>query len=320
MTPRQPVRPVNRRRTTKRTGGEVLLQVRARRDKVRQQRQNRLFNIGCRFVLLVTIIGVLVWGGHVGMRKLFHENKDFTIREVVVKIDGSMSKEQVLDVAEIREGMNIFEPNLGEVRKRLEDLGRVQNAAVERHLPGKIHIHITERVPVAWLAPMGENSDPFTSPDSMLVDARGIAVKPGELQPEYLHLPIIYGIDTAYLMSGEAVGSPGMRAALDLLRLLEMHPTLTRFRIQSIDLRKGYCMVVSDARHARFTFGLDNLEVQLERLGALLLHSETTQREIETANLMLARNLPVKFVEVPVAEPVEPPKPAATTRSKTTRR
>jgi hypothetical protein len=66
---------------------------------------------------------------------------------------------------------------------------------------------------------------------------------------------------------------------------------------------KGYCLVVTDQKRAKITFGIEHVERQLARLNRYLDLIEPTQREIQTVNLMVERNTPVTFVEPPEEEP-----------------
>jgi hypothetical protein len=63
-------------------------------------------------------------------------------------------------------------------------------------------------------------------------------------------------------------------------------------------------MIVTDERHARITFPLDNIEAQLDRLALLLANVDASKREIQTVNLLVQRNVPVTFVPPPEPDPI----------------
>jgi hypothetical protein len=71
----------------------------------------------------------------------------------------------------------------------------------------------------------------------------------------------------------------------------------TRFQVREIDVSKGYCLLVTDKNRTRVTFGFDNLEAQLKRLEQFLVYSDDSQRELETVNLLVQRNVPVTFAK-----------------------
>src|SRR5260370_25463505 len=77
-----------------------------------------------------------------------------------------------------------------------------------------------------------------------------------------------------------------------------------RMQIQSIDVAKGYCLVVTDKQRANITFSTDEIESQLHRLETVLSYCDKNNRELQTVNLMAQRNVPVTFV--PQAAPATP--------------
>lgn len=286
----------NRRRVTPaQRRQQHLLDVKVRSRKAVQQR-NRLL---ARVFFTLVLCGGLGAGGYLGARRLLErflwENNDYRIASVEVLTDGSLTREEILAVAEIREGENIFSVKLSEARERLEGLAQVEQAELQRDLPNRVRVKVLERRPVAWLA-SSDAKDPSLQPGSYLVDARGIVFRQDGAMHEFLHLPVIYGVDTSLLDPGKATGDPDIQSALELLR---MHGEDTRFQIRTIDLSKGYCMVATDRNHARITFGLERIEFQLNRLSKILDYVESNRQELQTVNLMVERNVPVTFMPPP---------------------
>jgi hypothetical protein len=91
------------------------------------------------------------------------------------------------------------------------------------------------------------------------------------------------------------------KTALALLRLTTTSFMQTRFQIQTIDVSKGYCLLATDKNQTQVMFGFDDLEKQMETLEQLLVYSDDSHRQISTANLLVARNIPVTFAQ-PVSE------------------
>ena len=232
---------------------------------------------------------------------IFHPTAEVPcLSQIDIQTDGSLQRDQILKATEIREGENIFQVNLAQVRDRLQQLPQVDEAQVLRKLPGEIDIRITERKPIAWITSDKQISDPFASDVAFLVDARGVLMKEKKLLPEYLGLPLITGCTSESLEPGKTVASFEGKAALELLRLSTRSFMQTRFLIREIDLSKGYCLVVSDKNHSRVTFGFDNLDAQLERLEQFLVYADDSKQELATVNLMVQRNIPVTFGRNPV--------------------
>jgi len=142
------------------------------------------------------------------------------------------------------------------------------------------------------------------------------------LLTEYLALPMITGCSSEALVPGKVIESFEAKAALELLRLTTTSFMQTRFQIREVDVSKGYCLLVTDKNHAQVMFGFDHLDTQMQRLEQFLVYSDDSHRELETVNLLVARNIPVTFARPvsavlseldPDSEPAEAmhlPKPA----------
>lgn len=95
---------------------------------------------------------------------LFLRSPYFSIKEVTVDGCMAVSRDEVLELAGIREGMNIFAVNLDKTRKLLECSPMIRAADLKRELPSTIYIRIEERKPVALVVSGGK---------LWLVDAEG---------------------------------------------------------------------------------------------------------------------------------------------------
>src|SRR5213082_2402681 len=272
-----------------------VLDVKVRSRRATQHRARRVLAVFSRLAFLAGICAAIYIGVREGARRFFFENQDYQLRTIELQTDGTLQREQILKVADLHEGENIFSMNLGRVRESLQRLPQVDEVEVVRKLPGEIDIRVVERKPVAWITGEKQVSDPFVSDAAFLVDARGVLMKEKKLLPEYLGLPLISGCSSESLEPGKTVGSFEAKAALDLLRLSTASFMQTRFQIREIDVSKGYCLVVSDKNHTRVTFGFDNLDAQLQRLEQFLVYADDSKRELATVNLLVQRNIPVTF-------------------------
>lgn len=273
-----------------------LLDVKVRSHTATQHRNKRILVVTSKVVLSLVVLASLIFGVRYGAKRLFFENPDYRLSRIQIQTDGTLLREQVLETAELREGENIFNVNLGRVRDQLQRLPQVDAVQVVRNMPGEIDIRITERKPVAWITTEKEMSDLFTSDAAFLIDARGVLMREKKLLPEYLGLPVIAGCANETLEAGKIIESSEAKVALDLLRLSTRSFMQTRFQIREIDV-SGYCLLVTDKNHTRVKFGWDDLEPQLQVLEQLLIHADDSKRELETVNLMVKRNIPVTFAK-----------------------
>jgi cell division septal protein FtsQ len=286
-----------------------LLDVKVRSGKAREQRNRRILKWGCMLMLLSCLSGGIYVGAREGLRRFVWQNPDYMLRQVEITNDGALPREQVMEASGLEEGTNIFSINISRIRESLLRVPQIETAEVQRVLPDKIVITVTERHPVAWVTSK-RDEDPTAQPDAFLADSRGVVFQNKNQPQAYLHLPVICGVQTGDLEAGQSLQSPEIRAALDLIRLNAADGTLqARFQATSIDVSKGYCLGVTDRNHAQITFGLEHIDLQLERLMTLLDRIEQDKREVQTVNLMVQRNIPVTFVPDPDA-----PAPAAETK------
>ena len=287
-----------------------LLDVKVRSRRATQHRIRKALAVAARVISVAVLCGAVYLGARQAARRLFFENRDYQLKTIELQTDGTLQREQVLKTADLREGENIFSLNLARVRDRIRDLPQVDDVEVVRKLPGEIDIRVVERKPVAWITSEKEISDPFVSDAAFLLDARGVLMKQKKLLPEYLGLPLILGCSSESLEAGKVVESLEAKTALELLRLSTRSFMQTRFQIREIDVSKSYCLLVTDKNRTRVTFGLNDLETQLQRLEQFLVYCDNSKQELETLNLLVERNIPVSFTDTPTAiinDTIEPP-------------
>lgn len=78
------------------------------------------------------------------------ENKaHLTVQRVVIEGHARTTKEEVMNVLNIAQGMSILEIDLEEIREKVAQLPWVRSALVERHLPSSLRIVVEEKTPIA---------------------------------------------------------------------------------------------------------------------------------------------------------------------------
>jgi cell division septal protein FtsQ len=293
-------RPRNQRASNHRQRRQQhLLDVKVRSRSATQHRNRRVIVWLSKIALVIALAAGSYFGMREGARRFFFENPDYQLKAINVQTDGTLQREQILSVAGLHEGENVFQVNLATVHDRLQELPQVDEVQVVRKLPSEVDIKILERKPIAWISREKDVPDPFASDAAFLVDARGVLMKEKKLLPEYLGLPLISGCTSEALEPGTTVESIEANAALELLRLSTGSFMQTRFQIRQIDVSKGYCLSVTDKNHARVSFGFDQLDVQLKRLEQFLVYCDNSKQELATVNLLVQRNIPVTFARSP---------------------
>lgn len=303
----------------RRRQAETLMEVRLRPGRAAAIRAQRV-GLWLSLFLLVAAIGIGGWlAATRGGAWLFWKNPDYDITTVDVETDGVIARDLVLETAEVREGMNIFRLDLDKAKARLETLPQVQRVLVQRQLPNKVSILISERKPVAWIAPdtgAKTREEVFASPKSFLVDAGGVLIRARKVLPQYFGLPIIRHANADRLAPGQVADAENVRAALDLLRAHTDAIVGARFQVDEVDLSRGYGLLVRDRNGLQVLFGLDDPELQLRTLDTVLSAVGNSGRRPATISLMTLearqRNIPVTFQpDAPPPTPAGVPPPGA---------
>jgi cell division protein FtsQ len=297
MSTRKPARkqPGNRRVSSPRQRKhQYILDVKLRSRTASRQRNRKVLTWFSTLLLICAVVGGIAYGGWIALRRLLWQNPEYRLAEVDVHTDGSLTREQIVDAANIHLGENIFSVTLSAAHRGLMTLPLVETADIERTLPNRISIDITERKPVAWVTGK-DDSNPSADPGAYLIDRGGTLVRIKGDVSRYYHLPVISGLDIDNYVEGQTVDLPEVSAALELIRLTGENPD--RYQVRDIDVSLGYCLVVTDERHARVTFPLEDLQAQLSRLALVYANVDAAHQEIDTVNLLVQRNIPVTFVQ-----------------------
>ena len=291
-----------------------LLEVSTRPNRENRLQIRRSLSTVVKVVLLVGLIAGVAFGGRGMVNRFVWENPDYALADIRVSTDGLLTRVQVLELLEVWEGKNIFTLDVAKMRRDLDALPQVEKADIRRQLPDRLEIRISERQPVAWVAASAD-AELGVGVASLLVDTRGYVMRTRKVLPEHLALPRIIGVVMEDVAPGQKLPSAEALSALELIKLSVED---LRWQPRVVDVSKGYCLLVTDDRRARVTFGFDNIEGQLGRLRQLLDYVEPQNRELQSVNLMLERNIPVVFAPPP-APPTLPvidpktgrPKPGA---------
>ncbi|MER3474489.1 MAG: hypothetical protein C4335_10765 [Armatimonadota bacterium] len=174
-----------------------------RSDAIRRPRRN-----GWRSLRLVLMLAFAV---EVGVSLAY--SPALRIKEVSVEGIALTAPEQVVQAVRIADGSSWVMLAPSRIAHRLQLLPTVAEAVVSRGLPGKVHIRVFERQPVALLS---------TPSGSYWVDARGVAFWRTKQAEE---LPVIQVIAPLRVLLGQVVANRSVQSALEILtRYLPEYP------------------------------------------------------------------------------------------------
>ncbi|MHB9029158.1 MAG: cell division protein FtsQ/DivIB [Candidatus Latescibacterota bacterium] len=186
-----------------------------------------------RYVLLLSLLGVLAWvsgniaWGHVSALPVF------TIRQVTIEGAEHLDKEKIIESAGIRPGENIFRANLTGAAELLREKFTAEDFTVFRKLPDTIVIRVRERKPVALI-----NVGKLVG-----VDAKGVSL-PHIGADMVESLPIITGVQSLAALSDPAV-KKRLSAGLQLLDAISRQAPGIQKRISEINVSNASTMGIS---------------------------------------------------------------------------
>ena len=296
---------------TRRTpGGQRMLNVKMRAVTARRKRQRFLMGFSAVVIGLLLVCGTAWFGISIALDRFFFSNPAYSVAEIEHDLDGILSPEDFRNETGIREGENIFRIDISDADLHLRGIPMVADVSIERILPDRIRVVLTSREPVAWVSPVNNSAEPYDASTMFLVDSSGFLMRPRLIPPEFHSLPVIYGVDTAGVMEGKALQNDDLKKALALLDEAASRPG-SLLRIRSLNIAKGYCIDAVTDHNAHVKFGRTDFVKQIDRLQRLLAHCRDTGRELESVNLMVAKNTPVKFVMASLPAPAVKAAPAS---------
>jgi cell division protein FtsQ len=231
--------------------------------------------------------------------RLVLANPRFALAQITVDDDGVLGAERVIEIAGVRVGQNLFSLDLDVPKRNLQMISLVRRVEVRRVLPDRLHICVSERVPVARLQMPGHSGD-----DAVLwVDREGVVMRPVRLTGGAVlrpfvpqGLPVLTGLRPAGLRVGQPVESESVRRALELLDSLKQSAAGALLEAAEIDLSRPHQIVMTTRQGATVRFDVEEFPRQLRRLSLIVAWAQQRQKTVRTVDLTVNRGVPVSFV------------------------
>lgn len=198
---------------------------------------------------LVTVLGVGLLYGY----RYLTTHPYFELKEIHVTGAHRLSRNTVLETADVDLGLNCLDMNVGEVEQRLSANPWVESVTVRRDFPNRLRINVEEKVPAFWMR-QGDGL--------YFADASGKVIAP--MHPgEMASLPVLTVADG--LEEGPAV----LRGILAKMR--ERKTPFTQKQTAWIKLTSAHELEIYLDGHAggrglTVKFATDQWETQLERM------------------------------------------------------
>lgn len=138
-----------------------------------------------RVSLWVLIAAVIITVGVFGVRFALYSPQVLLLKTDQIDLSGNhtVARESVVNAFYSDRGQSVLSIPLDKRRSQIEQIGWVESASVQRILPNRLRVEITERTPIAFLRNGGEIA---------LIDSHGVILdRPVDLDP---HFPIVSGV------------------------------------------------------------------------------------------------------------------------------
>lgn len=130
----------------------------------------------------------------------------FEVREIRVLGNTTLSRENIISVAGINPGENIFRLDLKEAAEKLKVVSVIKTAELNRRLPSAVEIRVAERVACA-LVPVETGF--------ILVDDEGVYIQKGDVGIN--QLPVVTGLKFDLPSPGGKIVSEKLDVALEVI-------------------------------------------------------------------------------------------------------
>lgn len=255
-----------------------------------------------KIILFLALIGLIAWGGYLGIRHIFIDNEEYRLQEIKLETNGHINHARVVEVTGIDLEASIFAIDTDQVRQKMRDLPEVTQCKVERRLPGTLQISLTERVPIAWLQ-SAQFGFVGKAKGGVLVDKDGVTFPcEGALWETSLNLPVVMVKDAEKdaFHHGRKMKHPEVMRALHLIETINAGDVRADWLPEKVVLLNDYSMQALCNDGSRAVFGMYDHERQLADFITVREHALKTNRVVEHINLIPKKNIPVKFGGEPI--------------------
>ena len=263
----------------------------------RQHRREASTKLALKAGAIIIFFIALIAGARSVLDRTLRQGDGVILSELDVHSDGSLTREKILHVARVAEGENLLDLDLDGIQERLEELPQVASANVMRRIPGRLLITLEERKPLAWLSCPLAGVLSHTAGGGYLLDTEGNIFKCEAVLQDYVALPVIHVQEPGVIRDGAKAEGAELRSAINLLQLhLEKLP-VQDWRAKEVEIVGTFKLRVHYYNDAIVTFGMADLDRQVNDLSRIVHHASKIDKDIETANLIPERNIPVTYFD-----------------------
>lgn len=258
-----------------------------------------LKQIGKRALNLATIVSLVFLGGNI--YRYLVATTQWRVNEIRIIGCVNAKEAELLDLARLDLGMEIWKLNLAELTKSLVKHPWIEKVQVRRDWSRQaLIIEVQERIPRAMIV----------LDDLYLVDKEGKVFKKVGAK-EKIDLPLLTGLASKEIKNPDREGERLIRLALELLDLLAYRQIINEHNISEINLhrQRGLTLYTLD-KSLPIHLGWGDYKDKLNRLEKVLADIQKKSAEVAYVDVNYPRKIIVKVKEKQNM-PAEHPKPLA---------
>lgn len=266
----------------------------------------------------MVLVLLVVWkGGEELLQRYVYTNPSFGLQEIEIITDGIIPSEEIQRWSNVRKGENLLALDLPRIKRNLELVPLIEQAYVERQLPRRLVIRVSEREPIARIMVFQPRaSDGLLEPSIYYVDREGMVIPPyaRALNPRAFDLathslPLLNGVLAEELRTGHKVQRAAVLDALRWIYDFRSSEMAGRVAIRSVDLSDAGTLEISTEQGNQITFRSRDFKGQFARWRKVHDYALRNSKLIAELDLAVTNYVPASWLEITNTPPplVRPP-------------
>lgn len=253
---------------------------------------------------LVVLLGLfLLWkGGNWLLDELLYQNGFFAIQRIAITTDGVIDTDHYRRWAGVQRGDNLLQIDLARVKRDLESVPWVREAAVKRVLPDTLLIRVQERQAIATLnLPQPLENGEYRRILCQVDETGFISRIPIQYMAQdrktnpYEGLPHILPYAHSVIREGRLIESRPVQAALQFLLQFNQSPLREYVRLKTIDLSEKHFLRVVTADDTEVILAGDDFPRQVARWYVVHQEAKDRHKMITYLDLSVSNFLPMRW-------------------------
>lgn len=266
---------------------------------------------------MVLVLLVFWKGGEHLLQRYVYTNPSFGLQEIEIITDGIIPQGEIQRWANARKGDNVLSLDLPRIKRNLELVPLIEQAYVERQLPRRLVIRVSEREPIARIIVFQpRSSDGLLEPAVFYVDHEGMVIPPyaRTLNPAAFDLateslPVLNGVLAEEIRPGHKIKRLAVLEALRWMREFRGSEMAGRVELRSVEISDAGTLEIATGQGNHVVFGNRDFKSQFARWRKVHDYALRNSKLIAELDLAVTNYVPASWLEITNAPPplVHPP-------------